>query len=255
MTVRDDVAPEARRKLVERIRALLAKTAENGCTESEAMAAAAKAAELMRQYDLSMSDLDVERARSEGCKEGPTEERDLARHFDVLATAAAAFADAAMWREPSGRRRPGEPEKGRYVFFGCPSDVEIAGYVFAICVRALETESEAHRRTVALMRAQVRERMARSFCDGMAASMARKLHEIREARRSASGGRDLVPLKSALVKDAVDALGHDFHTGRIGYRDVDEGSYRSGVEAGKRVRFDPGIAGGGAGAALESDRC
>lgn len=246
----DGMAPEARRKLVERIRALLAKTAANGCTESEAMAAAAKAAELMRQYDLSMSDIDVERTKSEGCTEGPTEEFDLARHLDILATAAAAFADAAMWRELAGLRRPGEPEKGRYVFFGCPSDVEIAGYVFAICVRALETQSAAHRRTVALMRAAVRERMTRSFRDGMATSMARKLHDIREARRASSGGRDLVPLKSALVKDALDKLDHDFQTGRIGYRDLDEDSYRRGVAAGRRVRFDPGIAAGGTNGAI-----
>jgi Protein of unknown function (DUF2786) len=44
-------------KIIERVRALLAMTTKNGCTEAEAMTAAVKAAELMEQYDLELGDV------------------------------------------------------------------------------------------------------------------------------------------------------------------------------------------------------
>jgi uncharacterized protein DUF2786 len=43
-----------------RIRGLMAKTTENGCTEEEAMLAAAKARELMDRYRLTMTDVEIQ---------------------------------------------------------------------------------------------------------------------------------------------------------------------------------------------------
>jgi hypothetical protein len=44
-----------RAKILARLKALLAMTTENSCTESEAMVAAEKASALMEEYDLSSS--------------------------------------------------------------------------------------------------------------------------------------------------------------------------------------------------------
>ena len=58
------MTPQDRTKLLERVRNLLAKTVENGCTEHEAIAAAQKVSALMEQYDLSHEDVeDVKRER------------------------------------------------------------------------------------------------------------------------------------------------------------------------------------------------
>lgn len=46
--------------IANKIKALLAKTQQSGCSESEALAAAAKARELMENYQLSMTDLEVQ---------------------------------------------------------------------------------------------------------------------------------------------------------------------------------------------------
>jgi hypothetical protein len=52
-----------RASILAKIRALRAKTVANGCTEAEALAAAAKAAELAAEYDLAAEDVDeVQRA-------------------------------------------------------------------------------------------------------------------------------------------------------------------------------------------------
>jgi hypothetical protein len=56
--MQDQSSDAARRaKIIERVRALLAMTTKNGCTEAEAMTAAAKAAELMEEYDLELRDV------------------------------------------------------------------------------------------------------------------------------------------------------------------------------------------------------
>ena len=48
---------DSRKKMFERVRAILAKTIDAGCTESEAFAALAKAQELMAAYDISEAEL------------------------------------------------------------------------------------------------------------------------------------------------------------------------------------------------------
>jgi len=47
-------------KLKLRIQALRAKTIDNGCTEEEALSAAAKVAELLDRHDLSLTDVERE---------------------------------------------------------------------------------------------------------------------------------------------------------------------------------------------------
>lgn len=52
--------PSARERLHAKIRALLAKTTEAGCTEAEALSAAALASDLMDRYNVEHGDLDGE---------------------------------------------------------------------------------------------------------------------------------------------------------------------------------------------------
>ena len=46
-------------KLRARIQTLRAKTIDNGCTEGEALAAAAKVSELLDRYELSLTDVEI----------------------------------------------------------------------------------------------------------------------------------------------------------------------------------------------------
>src|SRR5258707_9647389 len=48
---------DSRKKMLEKVRAILSKTRDNGCTESEAMAALTKARELMATYDIDKKEL------------------------------------------------------------------------------------------------------------------------------------------------------------------------------------------------------
>jgi hypothetical protein len=63
MTVHRDLA--ALDRLKARIQGLRSKTTDNGCTEAEALLAAAKVAELLDRYDLSLTDVEIRDALCE----------------------------------------------------------------------------------------------------------------------------------------------------------------------------------------------
>ena len=78
-----------------RIKALAEKTVSNGCTEAEAMAAAAMVGRLLERYALSMDEIDVREAR---CVQvtvpvgGPRR-----RPIDGCVPAIARFCDCKVW--------------------------------------------------------------------------------------------------------------------------------------------------------------
>ena len=119
-------------KLRGRIQALRAKTIDNGCTEGEALAAAAKVAELLDRYELSLSDVEI---RETQCEERVYETRLKKRiPIDECIGAIATFCDCRVWRE---KNAAGE---ARFVFFGLPADVEVAHYLTELIDGAVRAE-------------------------------------------------------------------------------------------------------------------
>ncbi len=59
-----------RETMKKRIAALLQKTAERGCTEAEALAAAEKAAQLMREYGLTEHDIHIDQQSADSKRQG-----------------------------------------------------------------------------------------------------------------------------------------------------------------------------------------
>ncbi len=136
---------EDRARISAKIRALLAKTTENGATEAEAMAAAEKASELMGEYNLSMRDVQDVKDESWGKRARPFGKgSSRRRHYHEVSNsmgAIAAFCDCKVW--VSG---------GELVFFGTQTDTEIAHYMFDMLRETMDREyrrfekSEAGRR-------------------------------------------------------------------------------------------------------------
>ncbi len=69
------------KSLLKRIDALRQKTTGRGCTEAEAIAAAEKAAELMRDYGLTEADLSIEQQSVRRKSEGHSVRDDLWRRL------------------------------------------------------------------------------------------------------------------------------------------------------------------------------
>jgi hypothetical protein len=224
-------------KLKGRIQGLRAKTIDNGCTEGEAMAAAAKVAELLDRYDLSLTDVEL--------RDAPCERREYETHrkkripLDDCIGAIADFCDCRVWREknPAG--------EARYVFFGLSSDIEVAHYLTKLIDTAVRSELGRYKTTPDYQRFRHQERhMANaSFALGMVASIADKLMAMKAARDGVNlrTGRDLVVLKAAVVDSEIEKLGLRLRMVERASRMVSPMAYDAGGVAGASLAISPGL--------------
>jgi hypothetical protein len=232
--VRDDAELE---RLVGRIQALRAKTVARGCTEQEALAAAEKVAELLDRYGLTLGELEVRDQPCDGI--GIQTDRRRSVPMDSCVPAIAKFFDCRVWVEqPSGMPL-------RHIFFGMRADVTAARYLYELVEQAFETETDAFRRGATYARLAGQRRTAtNSFQIGLARGIRDKLAALRAARaasRSASG-RDLVPVKAAVVEQELAKLGLYLRSGgsSAGSRILPD-AFREGQAAGARFEFAPAI--------------
>src|SRR5262245_49417264 len=108
-----------RESLLDKIRALLAKTQENGCTEAEELAALAKARGLMDAYEVTDEDLKLAKEESVILRREPPGTRDPHSIKFNLMGGVEKFTNTRAWRE--------HKSKGRgLVFCGLPSDAQFA---------------------------------------------------------------------------------------------------------------------------------
>jgi hypothetical protein len=226
-------------KLRNRIEGLRAKTLANGCTEGEALAAAAKVAELLDRYDLSLTDIEI---RSAPCERRAYETHRKKRiPLDDCISAIADFCDCKVWREKDAA---GE---GIYVFFGLRSDVEAAHYLTELIDGAVRSELGRYKTSLEYRRFRHQERhMANaSFALGMVASIADKLTAIKAARDTVNGGtgRGLVVLKGSVVAAEFEKLGLGLRTVDRPSRMVSPSAYDAGGLAGASLAIDPAIRG------------
>ena len=224
-------------KLKMRIQALRAKTIDNGCTEDEALSAAAKVAELLDRHDLSLTDIDI--------REAPCERRAYETHrkkripLDDCIGAVANFCDCRVWRE---KNQAGE---SRYVFFGLRSDIEVAHYLTELIDAAVRSELGRYKTTLGYGRFRHNERHLAnaSFALGMVASIADKLTAMKAGRDKVnhSTGRGLVVLKASIVDAEFGKLDLNLRTQRSTGRMVSLTAYEAGGAAGASLAINPAI--------------
>jgi hypothetical protein len=224
-------------KLKSRIEALRAKTTANGCTEDEAMSAAAKVAELLDRHDLSLSDIEI---RDEQCQRMAFETwRKKRIPLDGCIGAIADFCDCRAWREKN------ELGAIRYVFFGLRSDVAVAHYLTDVIDLAVRTEQGMFKisREYRRFRHNQRHLANASFAMGMIASIATKLTRMKAARDAAnrSTGRDLVVVKASVVDAEMARLDLNLRHVRSSSRLVAMDAYDAGSAAGAALAINPGI--------------
>ena len=229
--------PTALDKLKSRIQALRAKTIDNGCTEDEALSAAAKVAELLDRYDLSLTDVDIRKA--------PCERRSYETYrkkrvpLDDCIGAVAHFCDCRVWREKN------EIGENRYVFFGLRSDIEVAHYLTELIDAAVRAELGRFKTSAnyGRLRHQERHLANASFGLGMVTSIAQKLTAMKAGRDQVnhSTGRGLVVLKTSVVDAEFDKLDLKLRTRRSQGRMVSMTAYEAGSAAGALLAMVPGI--------------
>lgn len=220
-----------------RIQALRAKTIDNGCTEDEALSAAAKVAELLDRYDLSLSDIEL--------REAPCEQRAYETNrkkrisLEGCIGAIAHFCDCRVWRE---KNAAGE---ARYIFFGLRSDIEVAHYLAELIDGAVRAELGRYKTTPAYAKFRHNERHLAnaSFALGMVSSIADKLTAMKEKRDHANEetGRALVVVKTAIVDTEFGKLDLNLRSRRGSSRMVSMDAYDAGGAAGASLSINPAI--------------
>ena len=218
-------------RLKARIAALRAKTLENGCTEPEALLAAAKVAELLDRHALSLGDVEIRAAQCERRVYEDTRNKRLP--IGDCIGAIAAFCDCRVWREKGATKAP------RYVFFGLPADVDAAHYLAELIDHSVRSELGRFKTSPAYgdFRHADRHLANASFALGMMASMADKLIAMKAARRIGSG-RDIFVLKTSLVDAELKGLDVSLREVMPAPRMIAPDAYEAGEIAGAGVAIN-----------------
>ena len=231
-------------KVLSRIQALRQKTVDRGCTEEEAVAAAAKVASLLDRYGLSLGEIKLKNQNAEGF--GVDTGRRRFGPIDNCLPVVGRFCDCRVWTEQD------DDGQIRYIFFGLPADTEGARYLYELIEQAFETEMQQFKRSELYMSHRTGERRSatHSFQTGLAQGIGWKLERLRAERditMQASAGRDLVVVKDEVIDEDLAKLGLHFKTrGGRRRRSVLKDAYKAGQEAGNRFAYRPGVAEGSA---------
>lgn len=232
--------------IIAKIQALLAKTADNGCTEAEAMLATQKASELMNAYRISMTDIEIrDEPVTQSDIESPNKSRRAPADWCIMSIAA--FTGTKTWY------RSNRYTHRCVTFFGLEADVAFASYLYKMVNGAVASATDAYKQTDDY-RADWNKRAAtQSFQLGMARRINTRLHELsRQAQPiKTASGTALVVVKNAIVEQAFANTGMRLRTVSQASVSVRRGNaYRAGQSAGNDVRFDRPLGNGRATAAI-----
>lgn len=232
-----------------RIRALAAKTTDRGCSEAEALAAAAKVGELLEIYGLTMNAVTL------------AEETCLERRLASVGPGAVAL----RWAFPALLRfcgcRGWTEGRATLVLFGLEPDVQMAEWLLHVIEGALAWEVDRFRTTPAYAAAPAAPQVQlRSFRYGFAERIAKRLDTMVQTREAAAtararapvagsgGGTALVVAKARKVDAALAATGVRLHQVRRNATVRDPGAFAAGKVAGGRVGLDRPVGAGRGGA-------
>lgn len=210
-----------------KIAALKAKTTSSGCTEAEAMAAAAMAAKLMQEHGVSEAEIEFITARQRTAMTLPRWQRWLAN----------AICKATNTHVISCRGDTRELE-----FAGKEHAVEIALYLRDVLTRSINAEIRKLRETPAYRRmrkASSKSEIVNSFAAGMVGRISGKLHDLFASTISAQ--------EQAIAKKMLEDKYQDAST--IPSRSFElknASAYLAGQRAGEAVQLSHGVTGGAA---------
>jgi Protein of unknown function (DUF2786) len=224
-----------REGLLDKIRGLLTKTIDNGCTESEAMAALDKARAMMDAYAVSESELNLTKEEKAILRREPPGTKDPHRIKWHLMGAVARFCGCEAWRKTHERV---------LVFCGLPSDAQFATWLLDTLTAFVQAEIVKHLIEVDPSKEDRREAI-KGFVLGCTDRISQRLDELCEqsAAVATSNARALVVVKDAAVQAKLDELGIKIRAVSSCGGAGDFSSYAAGRAAGDRASFGRPVSG------------
>jgi Protein of unknown function (DUF2786) len=222
-----------REGLLEKIRGLLAKTLDNGCTEAEAMTALAKARAMIDAHAVSESELNLTKEEKAILRREPPGTKDSHRIKWRLTYAVAQFCGCRAWRE-----------NRVLVFCGLPSDAQFATWLLDTLTAFVQDEIVKHLIEVDPSKEDRRE-VINGFVLGCADRITQRLSELceRSTADATSNAKALVVVKGQAIQAKLDELGIRLCAGGGSCGAFDDSSYQAGRAAGDRASFGRPVSG------------
>ena len=219
-----------REALLDKIRALLAKTITNGCTQPEALAALAKARAMMDAYEVTEEDLQL--AKEEAAilrKDGTRDPHGI--KWELLA-AIADYCECEAWKGPEG-----------FVFCGLKSDADYATWLLSHLAAFVQGELANHLIKCPASSKGERRHLIKSYVLGITSSIKKQLWRPKTDAPKISNSRELVVIRTAAIADKMKELDIKVRTVHRRTRYVDPAAYDAGVKAGKRASIGRPVSG------------
>jgi hypothetical protein len=224
-----------RDNLLDKIRALLSKTIENGCSEHEALAALGKAQAMKDAYAVTEAELNLTKEEKAILRREPPGTRDPHRIKWLLTGAVARFCGCKAWRTPHERT---------LTFSGLPSDAQFATWLLDTLTAFVQAELAEFLMDASPDKGERREAI-RSFVVGCTDRISQRLDDLCKQSESVatSNAKALVVIKGQAVKAKIEELDLHFRAcfGPCGAGD--DSSYQAGKAAGDRASFGRPVSG------------
>jgi hypothetical protein len=225
-----------REAIIDKIKALLAKTTANGATESEMLSALDKASALMDAYEITDADLQLSKEEKVALHADPPNLKDPHNIKWRLSYGVREFCGVQIYRSPR--------ETGLRCI-GMPSDVQFAIWLLDTLADFVFAELYAHLIGCLAPRGE-RRTIIRSFVEACCGRINGRLLELVERSKAArtGNGRELVVIKDAVIKAFMKDHGICLRTcGVGGSANVNEAALAAGWAAGDRASFGRPVAG------------
>ena len=231
--------------VAKKIRALLAKTTDAGCTEQEALNAAALAAKLQADYDIDLTAAEVQEEGFDTVEiEWQSEQRQFIQY--KIAVVISKFTSTQCWTiEPSNHIGRGKrTKKGAYklVYYGFASDVIFAQWLLESLTVFIERSTlnyECYEMPDNYSNAQRRD-ARKAFIAGICDRINRRLLELIKPTvcKAATGTALIVLDKTALVKASLDEQGFKTQSkNRVSTKLNNDEAFYAGYREGEKASF------------------
>lgn len=222
-----------RSKVIAKIKALMAKTVENGCTEAEAMSALDLAQAMMNANDVTEADL-IE----------VKDEKAIINFADIKDTHKIGWMLGYWISKFTETYSYGDNKQVKYV--GLKSDVEFAMFLHSTLIGFVRSQLTNYlwETGAKSLQGNERHRVVNSFVIGCCSRINTRLMKLTNERIKSINKNAMIVAKDALIKDAIKDI-------KIAERDDNRGrknkievkSYAAGQSAGDRASFGRPVSG------------
>jgi hypothetical protein len=227
-----------REELLNKIRGLLTKTIDRGCTESEAMAALDKASAMMAAYAVSEDELSLTKEQKAILRREPPNTKDPHRVKAFLQYSVAQFCGCRGWRQ-------NRKEGGGLVFCGLPSDAQFATWLLDALTAFVQAELVKHLMEADYADKQESREGIRGFVLGCTRRINQRLIDLCQQSENVAttNAKALVVVKGQAVQAKLDELGIKLCVSSLSCGAIDNSSYAAGKAAGDRASFGRPVSG------------